>query len=236
LAADASWGETDLNIQDTTSVLPYDRNLTLTDKPWDVARQIASIPGNYRPLHYDESGRLTFILDPDPNQLTPVRDVWHEAGRPASALAGEFSSFIQADLESDTDQLINWVGVKGGSVQNGLYSSVVMDSDPNSPTSVNRIGYRMFWWNNGNPDPLIASQADADNRALYEYRQRKRWQEQVPLTMEELPFLQPWDVLRIRNPEIALDDNYQITAYTVPLEVPPSYRGEMQATGWKVRT
>jgi hypothetical protein len=224
-------GETDLNFQSTASVIPYDMTWSLSDSEWAASRKIAAIPGNYRPLHFDEVGRRTWIQDPDPNQLSPSWLVWNEPGRPGSALTDEYASWISASLEIDTDGLVNWVGVKGGSAQNGLYSSVVQDSDPNSPTSVSRINRRPFWWNNGNPDPIIASQTDADNRAAYELLQRKRWKERVSMSMTALPPLQPWDVLWFRNPEMGIDDNYQVISYTLPLDT----SGQMNVTGWKVR-
>jgi hypothetical protein len=232
LAGYSTWGETDLNLQATSSVLPYDMTWTLTDYPWDAAGKVASIPGNYRPLHHDETGRLTWIPDPDPTSGSPVWEVWPDGGRPGTALPDEYAAYIAAGLEIDTDELRNWVGVKGGSVQTALYYAEASDSSASSPTGVSRIGYRIYWHNGGRLDPLIATQAEAQARADYELRQRKRWTERIPLTMTELPPLQPWDVIRIINPEMGLSDNYQVTGYSLPLDA----SGQMTVTGWRVRS
>lgn len=232
LATSPDWGEADLNLQDTSSTVPYDMVFSLSDNPYEAARKVAGIPGDFRPLHYDETGRLTWIQDPDPNLLAPCWVVWNQAGRPGSALDGEYASYIAASLEIQTDELINWVGVRGGSAQTALFYAEASDSSATSPTSTPRIGRRPYWHNGGRPDPIISTQAEADARAAYELRNRKRWTERVPLSMTSLPPLQPWDVLWIRNPEMGIDDNYQVISYTMPLDA----SGQMNVTGWRVRS
>lgn len=224
--------ETALNLQETASVLPYDMTFDLSGNEWEASRKVAAIPGDFRPLHYDEIGRRTWVRDPDPNLLSPSWLVWTEEGRPGSALADEFAAWVSASLEIDTDELINWVGVRGGSAQTALFYAEASDSSPSSPTSTSRIGRRIYWHNGGRPDPIIATQAECQARADYELRQRRRWTERVPLTMTALPPLQPWDVLWLRNPEMGISDNYQVTGYTLPLDA----SGQMNVTGWRVRS
>lgn len=231
LASHPTWNETLLNLAPTDKALPFEITCELTDSPWERAVQIANLPGTRRPLHYDEAGYLTWVEDPDPNLLAPVWEVWPDGQRPGTALPGEFSSLIRGSKQIATREFKNWVGVKGASVHSVPVQAVAYDNDPISPTSVQRIGYRMFWWNGGRPDRLITTVEEAQARADYELRQRLRWQERVPLTLTELPILQPWDVLRITAPDVDVNDTYQVVGYTMPLGSSP----EMPVQVWRVR-
>src|SRR5690606_3714299 len=195
--------------------------------------EIAGLPGNFRPLYYDENGYLVWAPDPDPNPLAPVWDVWPDDGRsrPGTALPGEYSFLISAAKLIDTQDFRNYVEVVGASVHSVPVRAVAMDNDPNSPTSVQRIGYRIHRWNGGRPDRLITTVEEAQARADYELRQLMRWQERIPLTLTELPVLQPWDVLRLRIPDVDVNDTYQVVSYTMPLGPSP----EMPVEVWRVR-
>jgi len=233
LAAHPTWGETRLNFYQTDKVLPYTIKCEATDSPWERAVEIANLPGNFRPLYYDENGYLVWAPDPDPNLLAPVWDVWPDDGtsRPGTALPGEFSFLVSASKRIDTSEFRNYVEVVGASVHSVPVRAVAMDNDPNSPTAVSRIGYRIFRWNGGRPDRLITTVEEAQARADYELRQRLRWQERIPLTLTELPVLQPWDVLRLRIPDCDVSDTYQVVSFTMPLGPTP----EMPVEVWRVR-
>jgi hypothetical protein len=231
LAAYRTWGETLFNLDlSTTATLPYKQKYGLTDYPWPKAVAIAGIPGNYRPLHYDERGRLTWFVDPDPNLLAPVVEIWPGNGRPTTALPGEFAKYISASKQIDAHGLKNWIGVKGGSAKANPVFAYAADEDAASPTAVQNIGYRISWWNSGNPDPLITTVAEAQARADYELRRLKQWHERVPLRIGLLPYLQPWDVIRVISPGMRVNDTYQVVSYTLPL-----VGAEMQLQGWRTR-
>lgn len=230
LAAVPTWGETLLNLTQTPDLLlPYLQQYGLTDYPWQKARDISNIPGNFRPLHYDERGYLTWAPDPDPTLLAPFWDIWPDGSRPGSARPDEFSFYIEASKQIDAHQLKNWVGVKGGLAKAAPVYATASDSDANSPLSTGRIGYRMHWWHGGRADPLITTEAEAQARADYELRRLKQWHERVPLRIMELPFIRPWDVVRVTNPDASLNDNYQIVGYTLPL----AGSAEMTLQGWR---
>lgn len=233
LASHPTWNETRLNLHETDKVLPYTIKCEITDSPWERAVEIANLPGNFRPLYYDENGYLVWAPDPDPNLLAPVWDVWPDDGtsRPGTALPGEFSFLVSASKRIDTSEFRNYVEVVGASVHSVPVRAVAMDNDPNSPTSVSRIGYRIFRWNGGRPDRLITTIEEAQARADYELRRLLRWQERIPLTLTELPVLQPWDVLRLRIPDIDANDTYQVVSFTMPLGPSP----EMPVEVWRVR-
>lgn len=234
LAGLPTWGETSLNLwPDATAVLPYEETCQLTDYPWQKAHALARIPGNYRDLHFDQAGYLTWAPDPDPNLLQPCYEIWPEGDRPGTALPGEFAAYISASRQIETRGLRNWVEVVGGSGKAAPVRASAADTAPNSPLSTSRIGYRIHHWNGGRPDRLITTVAEAQARADYELRRLKQWSERIPLTITELPWLLPWDVLRIRNTSgmVQINDTYQVVSYTLPLDA----SGVMQLQGWRVR-
>lgn len=230
LAAYDTWGETLLNLAATALVMPFKREWGLTDHPWAAAKAVADIPGDYR-LYFDERGYLTWTQDPDPNLLTPSWLIWPEGSRPGTALPGEFSFLVESAKQIDAQQLRNWVGVSGGSAKATPIYATASDTDAASQTAIAKIGHRAHWWNGGRPDPLITTAVEAQARADYELRKLKQWHERVPLRIAELPILQPWDVIRVTDPEVGLNDTYQVVSYNLPL----AGSAEMQLQAWRVR-
>lgn len=220
-----TWGETRLNLGETTEVMPYTREWQVSNNPWEAFREIAGIPGDRR-SYYDGDGWLRWEADPDPTTLAPVWTVG-----PQMAADGAFSLYISAAKRIDDSGLKNWVGVIGGGAVAAPVYAYAEDADPGSAVSTARIGHRMHWHNGGRPDPLITTVDLAQARANYELRRLKQFHERIPLRVAEMPWLEPWDVLRITDASMGIDDTYQVTSLTVPL----AGEAESQITGWRVR-
>lgn len=227
LADRPEWGETKRNLTTVSMTLPWQMSWgPPSGSPWAAAREIASIADTvnntcYR-LYYDPDGVLTYAPDPDPNLLSPVW-TFRQSEDGVSLLVG-------SRLQVDDSELRNAVLVRGGSPRGGAVVQALA-YDTSQYLGVSAIGWRVSYWKGGQPDPLISTGAEAQARANYELRRLLSWQERVPLTLVELPPLEPWDVIRIEDPVAGIADNYQLLRYTLSL----TSNGTMTAEAWRVR-
>lgn len=224
-----TWGETNLNLwQGSTATLTYDLPWEDNKTPWEAAQAVNSIPepdGTITRLYYDVFGRLTMAPDPGPN-LDVLPAVWTAKPNPDG-----ISQLAAASKSMDLFKIANAVQVKFGSqlVTPGVVWSI--DTDPNSPTNVNTIGYYIWRWKNGAQDELIRNATEAQYRADFERRRLKAWEERAPYTILENLALEPWDVMHLERDEADLFGNYQLLSHSISLDA----NLLMTCEGWKVR-
>lgn len=224
VAAYTTWNETLLRISPNATQLPFAKTFRKPETPWSAVDKLCMVPdagGVVSRRYFDESGYLTTESDPDPTTQPVV-----ETFQPSPTA---ISLYVNADKRVEDATFANCVVVVGGSTRTGIFKSTKMVTT--GPASVSNIGYRIYWHNNGSPDPMLNSQADCDNLAAYLLGVRQRWNELVNLTIGEHPLLQPWDCVQIIDPAAGLNDKFQAIAYTMPVL---SGGGQMQVQGWRV--
>lgn|GEM_PF-2272463 len=222
------WCETRRNLSPSAVTLPWQESAgPPSGTLWGMAQSVASIPDTLSGgasiwrLYYDVRGYATFAPDPDPLYLSPV---W--TFRPNKS---GVSLLMGAQKEIDDGELRNAVLVRGGSAKSATVEYLAADNS--QYLGVEAIGYRVSYYNGGQADPLITTQAEAKARAEYELRKLLSWQERIPLELVELPPLEPWDVIRVEDDLTGISDTYQVLRLTLKL----TSEGTMQAEAWRVR-
>lgn len=225
----SKWNETDFNITpDSSATVPYDRPFPSSGAPYLAAQtinQIVEPNGKITRLSFNATGALTLAFDPGPD-LASLPPVWT-----AQPVTKGFSQLVGARRQPDLLSLCNAVRVNYGSSRGAPGTVLVKDENPNSPTSVTRIGHRIKEWKNGAQDDLIWTQAEALARANFELQQDLSYQEKAPITLLEQPALEPWDVIYVSAPLADMSGNYQLLSFTIDLGT----SGTMQAEGWRIR-
>lgn len=224
-----TWGETQFNLtSDSIVTMPQDIPATDQDSPWELAQTVSAVvEANDRitRLFYDAYGRLTLAMDPGPD-IDTLPAVWT-----AQPVSSGFSQLISARKQADLLAVGNGCRVKYGANRSAANIVTVYDTDTNSPTCVDRIGYFIKDWKNGQQDELIKTAVEANARATFEYRKAKSYQERIPLSLLEQPALEPWDVLQIAEPHADISGKYQLLSFAIDLGT----SGVTQAEAWKVR-
>lgn len=230
IAAVETWQETQFNLwPGSTAALTYDLPWEDNRAPWEAVQQVNSIvepDGAITRLYYDPYGRLTMIADPGPN-LDTLPAVWTAKPTPDG-----LSQLVNASKSLDLFKLANAVQVKWGSqlVTPGVAWSI--DQDPNSPVSVDKIGWLIWTWKGGSQDELIRNATEGQARADFERRRLRSFEEKVPFTIIENPALEPWDVAHIEEPLADVNGNYQLLSATISLD----NNLAMACEGWRVRS
>ncbi|WAH35053.1 hypothetical protein [Alicyclobacillus dauci] len=200
--------ETMFLFDDTSSMqkIPYDMT-------WPAGTQYSQIISDMAgiitwEIFYDVNGYLRLRAPIDPTTTVPILTL--------DANGESFSLWAGAQRQADDSNLANYIVVYGGSSQTQLVSYTMQDNDPNSPTSIQRIGKRVYLHNNGNPDPVITTQALAQYRAEYEYKKRLQVVEKLNFKVFPVPFMDVDDVYQITDSRNGTSGKYQVVSFTLP--------------------
>jgi hypothetical protein len=203
--------ETKFLLDDTSGLqtVPYDMTWPIGTDYAKVISDLASILT--WEIYYDVNGYLRLHAPIDPVTTPPMFTI-------DTTMPG-FNVWAGADREMDDSQLANYIVVYGGGTQTGFVSYIMQDDDPNSPTSIQRIGKRPYVHNNGNPDPVIVTTDLARYRAEYEYKKRLQIVEKLNFNMFPMPFMEQDDVYQIEDPRNGTTGKYQVVNFTIPLQI-----------------
>jgi hypothetical protein len=217
--------ETLFNLDDTSQMqtVPYDMTWTAGTEYAKIIKDLADIIS--WEIFYDVNGYLRLRAPIDPTTTAPQMTL--------SASPSDFNLWGGAERQCDDTDLANYIVVNGGSTQTGFVQYILQDNNPNSPTSVQNIGQRVYLHNNGNPDPVITTQQLAQYRAQYEYKKRLQIVEKQNFDMFICPFMDFDDVYQLTDPSNGTSGKYQVVSFTLPLNV----NGQLQSGYmWQVRS
>ncbi|GMA50118.1 hypothetical protein GCM10025857_14750 [Alicyclobacillus contaminans] len=203
--------ETMFALDDTSNqqTVPYDMSWPANT---DYSQIISDLAGIITwEIYYDVNGYLRLHAPIDPTTTAPLLTL--------SAQNSGFNIWAGAQRQCDDSNLANYIVVYGGSSQVATVSYVLQDTDPNSPTSIQRIGKRVYLHNDGNPDPVITTQDLAMYRAQYEYKKRLQVVEKLNFKMFPVPFMDIDDVYEIIDENNGTSGKYQVVSFTLPLGV-----------------
>lgn len=130
-------------------------------------------------IFYNANGQLVLI---------PTEETVNDVDKPLLYHYSEDSGNLgDVDLSFDMSNVLNKVVVIGSTSSGGYYRAVKVNSDPDSPTSVQRIGARM---GSVVSDSNITTDYLADERATYELRQQLLFKTAVSLSVPLNPLLE----------------------------------------------
>lgn len=201
--------ETLFNLDDTSAqpTTPYDISWAADTDYSKIISDLAAII--VWETYYDTDGYLRLHAPIDPTTTSPLLTL--------SATGTSFNLWAGSQRQMDDSNLANTIVVYGGSAQTNLVNYTIQDTSASSPTSVQNIGKRVYVHNNGNPDPLITTQALAQARAEYEYKNRLQVVEKLSFKMFPTPFMDVDDVYEITDDNNGTNGKYQVVSFTLPL-------------------
>lgn len=124
------------------------------------------------------------------------------------------NNLITVKSSYSDDNLYNTVLVIGTKDKDNVVIARVRDTDASSPTSVNRIGERVWKYESEN----IGTQAVADKTAESLFYKHVLVNEDITLETICNPAYEGNDVIRAREPDFTnMNSNFRIKAFTVPL-------------------
>jgi hypothetical protein len=155
-------------------------------------------------IYFDTLGRLTTQDFRAPGDTAVVYTYDPEAN----------NNLITAKVAYSDENLYNSVMVLGTKDKDNIIVSRVRDTDPTSPTNVDRIGERVFLYESED----IGDQDDADTVAEQLFYKHVLINEDVTLEVICNPAYEGNDVIRARESEFSqIDSNYRLRAFTVPM-------------------
>jgi len=83
--------------------------------------------------------------------------------------------------------------------------------------SIQNIGKKTYFHNDGNCDVLICSKVEAYWRAKYEIMQRLGYIEELPIQVIPNYLLEPNDIIQIIDVESGISDRYRINSFDLPI-------------------
>ncbi|OAO83366.1 hypothetical protein [Anoxybacillus flavithermus] len=209
-------GETMFNFDDVQDTVPYELTYSGEDNRWDAIQELATLAKCT--VFYDVYGYLR-LKKIDLNYFETEPITWeYKYGDPNERLyAGNVRKFDDSNLYNDIVVLGG-----SGSTATSRYRLTVDETNPiwtNNPYSVQKIGYHTFFWNNGNPDPLLGgSDEECKWRAKFELMRRLGFAENVELTISPNYLHDVDDVIWIEDKENGIEGNkYLIRSITLPL-------------------
>lgn len=209
--------ETQFNFDDMTETIPYVLNYQPDTSRWQIIQDLADLAKCH--VYFDYNGYLT-LKKIDLNQIDNQPVVWEfSADGNDRYYAGSSRRFL-------ADQLANYIRVLGGNGDTAtfMYDLVIDETNPifaGNPYSTQRIGRYIWQYNNGNPSSILTSVDDCKFRAKYELMRRAGYDEGVSTTCFPIYFLEPDDVISIKDDEVGCNGKYMIQSLTIPISPSP---------------
>lgn len=205
-------GITDFLFDNVTETVPYELTYSMNSDRWQAIQDIAAFCKSE--VYFDTNGYLRLKRVADLNDLQNESAVW-------KFYVGD--GFYSGNIRKmDSEKTANHIRVLGGSSQTEtvIYDLVVDENTSlwqNSPYTVQKIGRKLYFHNEGNPDPLILNSNDAKYRAKFELMNRLGYVEQVSLNSAPIYFLEPSDIIEIIDPANGINSRYRIESLQIPL-------------------
>ncbi len=204
LAVRMGWPADQLLIEDSAALTATAIPITVGDDPLEKFREVVS-----------SMSRISYA---DPNGFLVVRP------RPAANARNVVARYLEdQDLTLgmssswEFENFRNAVLVQGGAGDTPTFVAYMEDTRDGSPTNVNRIGRRLFRHNEGQPDPLIGSQVEADTKALQLLERELSYTQAVSWPQITDPRLEVYDVLELYEPTLGVSGFFSLRSYTCPL-------------------
>lgn len=195
--------------------VPYELTYSGTDNRWNAIQELATLAKCT--VFYDVYGYLR-LKQIDLNKFENESATWEYVyGSPKEKLyAGNVRRFNDSNLYND-------IVVLGGSSDTAVarYRLTVDGTKPlwtNHPYSVQKIGWNTYFHNNGNPDPLLLTEAECLWRAKYELMDKLGFTEDVQLTISPNYLHDADDTIWIEDNSNGITGNkYVIKSINIPL-------------------
>lgn len=204
---------------DCDITVPYSLTYELGDSRGKAIKELADLA--VYSIFFDVNGFLRFRPQID---LDTMPSVW-------TYDKSDYTLYAKSEKILDHAELYNKIVVIGGSSQTATVSAIAQDDNPNSPTSVQNIGERIYFHQNGSPDPLITTSILAKARADYELKNRLRIAERQPLEILPNYCHESEDVVTLIDDWHNTNDKYELISFNIPLK-PSSL---MSAEVWKIK-
>lgn len=215
-------GITNAMITESASVVvPYTLTYQLGEPIGKAIKELADLV--VYTTYFDVNG--VFVFKPRMVDMTTQPSVKTYAKNRAKTV------YAGGEKTLDESEMYNVVIAIGGSAQTFTVSSRKSNDDPNSPISTVNIGQRLFLYNNGAPDAIIKTQADADNRAEWELLKHSKIAERQRISLLPDYTIDVEDVITIQDDWTATDSKYEILRFDIALR-PDS---TMSLEAWQVR-
>lgn len=191
-------------------VTPYSLTYQPGQNRWEAIKELAKMA--FYDIFFDVNGYLRFQPYADPTKMAPT---WSYQIAASTLYGGSIRKLRDTEL-------YNAVLVLGGSSQTAAVSSYLAVDDTlpeyaDSDFSIQEIGERCFFWNDGSPDPMIDSQTQADARAKYELKKRLSYSEEVAFDLAPNYLHEAGDVIEIVDEHNGCLGNYELQSFTIPI-------------------
>lgn len=193
-----------------TDTIPYELTYSMTSERWQAITEIANFAKCE--AFFDTNGYLRVKKVADINDLMNEPAVW-------KFYVGD--GFYSGNVRKmDSEKTANHIRVLGGSSQTEtiIYDLVVDETIGiwnNNPYSIQKIGRRLYFHNNGNADSLITDLESAKHRAKFELMNRLSYVEQLSMNTAPIYFLEPSDIIEVEVNGI--NSRYRIESLQIPL-------------------
>jgi hypothetical protein len=196
-----------------TETIPYELTYSMTSDRWQAITEIANFAKCE--AFFDTNGYLRLKKVADINDLMNEPAVW-------KFYVGD--GFYSGNIRKmDSGKTANHIRVLGGSSQTEtiIYDLVVDETAgsiwADNPYSIQKIGRKLYFHNNGNPDSLITKLDDAKFRAKYELLNRLSYVEQLSMNTAPIYFLEPSDIIEVIDEANGINSRYRIESLQIPL-------------------
>ncbi|KEO81485.1 hypothetical protein [Tumebacillus flagellatus] len=186
--------------------VPYDLTYQAGESRGKAIRELADLA--VYDCYFDVDGHLVFR--PKVADVSQVAPSWVYD-------KSDYTLYAGSDKVLNTSKLYNRVDVVGGSSQTATVYATASNDDPNSPISTVNIGVRLFRWNNGSPDSIIATQQDAQNRADYELKRASVVLEEQRFSLWPNYLHEAGDVIGITDDWIGTDGTFMLVRFNIDL-------------------
>lgn len=185
-----------------STTLQADHNYEMAD---EIGQALLTLGTDFGlDIYFDPLGRL---VTRDMRTITDTAVVW-------TYDTAQDESLLMAKASYSDDLLYNHIVVTGTADQSNVIHSVYKDTNPSSPTNVNRIGLRTYRYESS----LIKTQEQADATALKLFLTHVVTTEDVELQAICNPAFEGNDMVAVREGDYTkLNSSYRMRTFEVPL-------------------
>jgi hypothetical protein len=208
-------GETFYNFDTVTETVPYELTYDAGTSRWDAISELALLAKSE--VYYDVDGYLR-LRKIDLNEFESLPINW------TFTYGDGTDKFYAGNVRKLEDTIRNHVIALGGSSQTATQRYEIIVTEDNvlwadSAYSVEKIGYRTYWHNNGNPDPLLggSSSDPCKWRAKYELRNRLGYTERLTAYSAPIYSFDANDIIEITDSENSVSGRYLLQSFSLPI-------------------
>lgn len=213
-------GITQMILDECNITLPYSFTYQIGQNRGEAIKDLcakAFIDGQFfYSVYFDVNGYFRFEKFKDP---TLEASAWQYKIEKNTLYAG-------SSRKLNDSTLYNHIYVFGGNSQTASFRSelAIDETNPgNYPESafafsIQKIGDRKYFWNDGNPDSNIDTQSQCDARAKYELRKQLQYSEEISFDLAPNYLHEVNDIINIEDPYNGCTGNYQLKRFIIPIK------------------